>query len=378
MDFAFTEDQQGISALVRQMGKELVTEDSLRAVDEAGDGMHGKLWSALANAELLGVALPEAAGGAGLGLTELFVILEQLGRVAAPTPLVPSIVMGALPIARFGTAEQVAALADVCRGERILSAALVDSDQPAVRAERAEDGWTLHGIRDCVPAAQLASTILVPARDANGNELMLLVGARARGAAIERQVGTDDIPLGRLVLDGAFAPDAAVLGDVGAGSHIREWTLERAKLALCAFGLGLASKALHTTANYACERKQFGRAIGTFQAVAQRAGDAYVDVETMRLTLWRATWLLDQGRDASDEIAVACMFGAECGHRVVAAAQHIHGGIGFDRDYPLYRYFLMHKQLEFLLAPASAEAARLGDRIVESASIVEARGGPST
>jgi alkylation response protein AidB-like acyl-CoA dehydrogenase len=142
--------------------------------------------------------------------------------------------------------------------------------------------------------------------------------------------------------------------------------MDRIHLAQCALALGIARRALILTAKYATERHQFGRPIGTFQAVAQRAGDAYVDVESIRLTLFRAVWLLDHGRDAAHEIAVAKIVAAEAGHRVVCAAQHIHGGIGFDRDYPLYRYFLASKQNEFSFGAASAHTARLGRMIAGS------------
>ncbi len=134
----------------------------------------------------------------------------------------------------------------------------------------------------------------------------------------------------------------------------------RGRLALCALSLGAAGRALRLTAKYVAERKQFGRAIGSFQAVGQRAADAYVDVEIMRLSLWRAVWLVAEGRDAEREIAVAKYLAAEAGHRVVCAAQHLHGGMGFDRDYPLYRLFLQEKQSELTLGSASAELSRLG------------------
>jgi alkylation response protein AidB-like acyl-CoA dehydrogenase len=158
---------------------------------------------------------------------------------------------------------------------------------------------------------------------------------------------------------------ADVLGDPLKGAEIVEYALDRTQLGQCALELGIARRALILTAKYATERHQFGRPIGTFQAVAQRAGDAYIDVETIRLTLFRAAWLLDAGRDARAEIAVAKMIAAEAGHRVVCAAQHIHAGIGFDRDYPLYRYFLASKQNEFAYGSASYHRARLGRMIVE-------------
>jgi alkylation response protein AidB-like acyl-CoA dehydrogenase len=139
-------------------------------------------------------------------------------------------------------------------------------------------------------------------------------------------------------------------------------------LGICALKLGLAEKSLFMTASYTTERKQFGVPIGTFQAVSQRAGDAYIDVAAMRATLWQAAWRLSQGLDAKRELHIAKFWSSEGGHRVAATAQHLHGGMGFDRDYPLHRYFLWGKQLEFSLGGASEHIADLGAHIAATAS----------
>src|SRR6185503_18187114 len=121
-------------------------------------------------------------------------------------------------------------------------------------------------------------------------------------------------PLGRLELAGVRVARSDVLGDPETGAATLQWMLEHAQVGLCALALGAAEHALELTAKYATERRQFDRPIGTFQAVSQRAADAYVDVETMRLTLWRAAWLLSEGRPASAEVAVAKYWAAEAGH----------------------------------------------------------------
>jgi alkylation response protein AidB-like acyl-CoA dehydrogenase len=114
------------------------------------------------------------------------------------------------------------------------------------------------------------------------------------------------------------------------------------------------------TAAYLSEREQFGRPLGKFQAVQQRVADAYIDVEAMRWTMWQASWLIDEGVPASDEVAIAKYWAAEGGHRVLAAAQHLHGGIGVDIEYPLHRYTLGAKHLELTLGGSSRHLARLG------------------
>ena len=137
----------------------------------------------------------------------------------------------------------------------------------------------------------------------------------------------------------------------------------RPTVALCAMELGIAARALKMTATYTSSRHQFDRPIATFQAVAQRAADAYIDVESIRVTTWQAAWRLAEGLPADDEVDVAKLFAAEAGHRVVYAAQHLHGGMGFDVEYPLYRYYLRSKQLELTLGCASEQLARLGRQL---------------
>jgi alkylation response protein AidB-like acyl-CoA dehydrogenase len=364
MDFGFSEEQQALQDLLKKIFRELCTTESLAALEAKGESLHRPVWDALAKAQLLGLALPQELGGGGLGLVELCLLLEQAGAAACPSPLLAALVMAALPIAEFGTAAQSKTLLEpLCRGQSILTAALVESAEPVV-AKRDGGGFTLTGTKDCVPALQVASHVLVPARTAPSGALgVFILDPKADGVTTTKQIGTSGELLGRMELAGVRAPADALLGGAEAGAAIIDWTLERSYLGQCALQLGLTRRALELTAKYATERHQFGRPIGTFQAVAQRAGDAYIDVEMIRLTLWRAAWLIDRGLPARREVAVAKLVAAEAAHRVVCAAQHIHGGVGFDRDFPLHRYFLQSKQNEFTLGSAKHHLARLGKMI---------------
>jgi alkylation response protein AidB-like acyl-CoA dehydrogenase len=136
--------------------------------------------------------------------------------------------------------------------------------------------------------------------------------------------------------------------------------LERATVAYCAVMVGVCEEAVRLTAEYTKTREQFGRVIASFQAVGQRAADAYIDTEAIRLTAVQAAWRLATGLPAAEEVAVAKFWAADGGQRVVHAAQHLHGGMGVDRDYPLHRYFLWAKQLELTLGGATAHLRHLG------------------
>jgi alkylation response protein AidB-like acyl-CoA dehydrogenase len=138
------------------------------------------------------------------------------------------------------------------------------------------------------------------------------------------------------------------------------WIAEHAAVGYCALQLGLVERALRLTADYLSQRVQFDRPLGSFQAVQQRAADAYIDVESIRATLWPAAWRLAQGRPGSEAVAVAKFFAAEAGQRVISAAQHLHGGIGVDMDYPLHRFTFWAKQVELALGGSTRQLARLG------------------
>jgi hypothetical protein len=367
MDFSFSEDQTSIRELVTQVLSDIVTHDSLKALTKEGVWFHGRAWKQLAESEMLGLAIPEEHGGAGMGLTELCILLQQVGRTVAPIPAVETLVSSALPIAKFGTDEQKRRfLPDIAEGETILTAALVDSGsrnplEPSAVARTEREGWKLTGRFSNVAYADLATRILVPARTEAGEIGVFLLDPKARGVRLGAQRGTNGQPLWLLELSDAAVAASDRLGSADQGSNVLRFLVDRTNLAICAVEYGIAEQALFMTAKYSGERKQFRVPIATFQGVTQRVGDAYIDVQAMRSSMWQACWRLDQGLNADKELAVAKYFASEAGARVVAAAQHVHGGMGFDRDYPLYRYFMTSKHLELLLGGAHESLTRLGD-----------------
>src|SRR5262249_23811767 len=190
-----------------------------------------------------------------------------------------------------------------------------------------------------------------------------LVEPSGRGVTLERQVATNREPQARLTLDGASVAGDAILGDPEGGQSIVEWLVDRALLGLCALELGVVERALRITAQYTSERRQFDRPIGSFQAVQQRAADAWIDVEAIRLTTWQSMWRLDAGLPARDEIRMAKFWASEAGPRIVYTAQHLHGGIGVDVDYPIHRYYLWSKTIELTLGSAPRQLAALGEAL---------------
>ena len=351
MDFTFSTDQQGLKTLAQKAFADKRTADPEAA------------WAELARAGLLGVALPADHGGSGLGVIELCLVLEQAGRAATPAALAP-VLAGAAAVAQFGTPSlQAQLLPGVISGEQLITLALHEvggePEHPATRAVRDGSGWKLDGVKIAVPALERSTTVIVPARLPDGTTGLFLISPNAAGVRRDQETTTDDLTLHQLTLSGVHAGDAEQLAP-NRGDAALAWLLDRVTISLCAFELGLAQKQLEMTAEHAVRRKQFGKPIGTFQAVAQRAADMHIDVESLRLTVWQAAFFLAEERPAVAQLATAAFWAAEAGPRVAVAAQHIHGGIGFDRGYPLYRYFLAAKRLELELGGANRQLARLG------------------
>jgi alkylation response protein AidB-like acyl-CoA dehydrogenase len=322
----------------------------------------------LAQSNLLGTGIPEAYGGADLGFLALCLLLQEIGRAVAPVPVFPSLVLGALPLARFGSEPQKNEwLPGVVSGERIVTAALSEFDSsdprsPATRAEAVSKGYRLTGIKTNVPCAEQASHILVPARFDDGSIGLFFVEPNSKGVTLIAQKTSDGQPHAQLELAGVNVAGDTRLAD-GEGAEVLRWLVNRAIAARCMMQLGVTERALEMTAEYSRERIQFGRPLGSFQAFHQRAADAYIAVEAIRLSALEAVWRLSQDLPADEHVAVAKFWAAEGGQSAAFACQHLHGGIGIDVDYPLHRHFTWALQIEHELGSAKHQLERLGREI---------------
>ena len=197
-----------------------------------------------------------------------------------------------------------------------------------------------------MPYSLEAAAIVVPACADDGAMHVFLVPADATGLRRERQRGTNHEPVDTLEFTGVKVATTDMLGKPGEGACIAEWIGTRAATALGFMQLGVLSDALRRTAAHTVERKQFGKPLAGFQAVAHRAADAYIDIEALRSTVWQAAWRMSEGLPAESAVASLAWWACEAGHRVGHACQHLHGGAGADLDYPIHRYFLWARQIE--------------------------------
>jgi 3-oxocholest-4-en-26-oyl-CoA dehydrogenase beta subunit len=352
MDFTPSEAQDELAGLARKILAERDTP-----------------WADLAAAGVLAAGLPEALGGAGLGLLEHCSVLAEIGRAVSDVPYLASIVLGAGAIAEFGSpSQQRQWVVPAGQGSVVLTAALAEEDgddprAPSAVAVRTAGRWVLSGVKTAVPAAPRADLLLVPVSTADG-VLVFLVEPSDAGVTVEPQQLTDFAEAGRVVLDGVTLGDDRVLGS---GAQVADWLVARGTVGLCAAQSGVIERALELTAEYARNRIQFGRPIGSFQAVTQRLADAYIDTEAVRLTMWQAAWLLASGGEGDaaalrvgTAVATAKFWAAEAGHRVAHTAVHVHGGLGIDMSYPVHRYFVAAKHYEFALGGATVQLRRIG------------------
>jgi 3-oxocholest-4-en-26-oyl-CoA dehydrogenase beta subunit len=345
MDFTMTEAQTTLGTLTRE----------ILADRKPSDSFDRPLWTDLATAGVLSAALPSNAGGDDYGLLEQCSILVELGRAVAPLPYLSSIVGAASVVARFGSAAQVSRWsAPAGRGELVLTVARLDT---TVHVRQSGDGAVLDGECTAVPAAPYADLIVVPVDNA-----IYLVTPSDPGVSVQPQQIAGGPGPGIVELRSVSVAADRIITDPTATA----WLRDRLTVGMCAMQLGVLERALELTAEYAGTRVQFGRAIGTFQAVAQRLADAYIDVQGVRLTLWQAAWRLAADLACPTEVATAKFWAADAGHRVAHTAVHLHGGVGIDVEGIVQRYFLAAKYHEFSLGAATEQLLHIGGSLVSA------------
>ncbi|MFF0815249.1 acyl-CoA dehydrogenase family protein [Rhodococcus sp. NPDC003318] len=368
MDFTYSEEQDAIRTLADEVFTGRAGIDRVKEVELTDERVDRDLWRELGTTGLLGIALPEEYGGGGLGLAELYVLLERQGRHVAPVPVWPS-VLAALAITEFGDAALCADLVPgVADGSRFLTVGLEEfgpyrSGDPATAAVQDEGGWRLHGAKAVVPVTHVADAAIVSATTDSGAALFVidLTGA---GVDVEQTQSTTHEICGNVTLDGA---PAHLLGPAD-GTAVT-WLRDRVELALAALQIGVGSGAVEQAVTYLNGRIQFGRPLATFQAVNHQLADCYIDLEAMRVTLWQAVTNLVDGVDPGTSVLVAKWWGSDGGQRVVHRTTHVHGGMGVDTDYPIHRHLLWGKQIAATLGGASADLARIGALLAAGAEV---------
>lgn len=354
MDFAFTDEQQAVAELAVDLFRDHGSDDHVRALAEAGETIDRTLWRKLAQTGLLALTLPADSGGSGLGMLELGRVLQEQGRYLAAAPLWTHQLV-ALAVATHGepTLRQ-RLLPALATGEEIAALATELDGACGLQATRTAQGWQLRGEFEAVLLDDSHAWLLLPAQTQDGLRLFL-VDADAAGMRRTPGLLTDhqlvcDLAFDNLLLpaDSALAPGALA------------WLEPRLACCIAALQLGVLEEALRRAADYVGQRTQFGRPLGSFQALAVRAADAYVEVELLRSAQWQLAWRLDQGLPSAAAGRVAKHQASQAGHVVGHTAQHFHGGVGADLQYPIHRFYLKSQALSLIGGGAEAQLAAIG------------------
>ena len=360
MDFSLTEEQEMLRKLARDF---LVTECPKSLTKEMAKDEKGhpaELWHKMAELGWMGLMLPEEYGGTDGSFLDLTVLLEEMGRACLPGPFFSTVVLGGLTIAEAGNESQKQELLpQVANGDLLLTLALTEPnarytpESISIKATPQNNDYVIEGIKLFVSDAHVADRIICVARTTNCADpsdgiTLFMADAKSPGLSCTLlQTMTGDKQC-EVVWDKVKVPHGNMLGEKDKGWTHVERVLEKATIALCAEMVGGAQQVLEMSVAYAQERIQFGRPIGSFQAIQHHCANMATDVDGCRYITYQAAWKLSKGLPCSKEVAMAKAWTSEAFRRVAALGQQIHGGIGFTEDHDMPLYFKRAKSWELM------------------------------
>lgn len=362
MDFKLTQEQSAIAEMANSLFTDTCTDDYFRNYDDAGQGTMSDLWNACIETGLQGVIIPEAIGGIDLGMAELSLVLQAQGAALAQVPLWRHQLV-ASAIGHFANAEHAPIAQAAAEGSNLLTLAfnLVNtSNEVHLTAEKTNDGVSLNGLIQSVAVAGLADYILLPFTLDNETR-WALVERKTSGLSLTEGLMTQGEEVADLHLENVVVANTAVLD-----SKANAWLVPRIMASLASLQLGVSEAHIKKTVEYVSERIQFGRAIGTFQAVQMTMADAKIALEALRSNVWQLCYRIDNDLGCEHEAFATAWHACEAGHSIGHKAQHVHGGFGVDISYIIYRYLYWSRAISLNLGGSPALLAKLGDVLSEN------------
>ncbi len=361
MDLGLDEQQEMLKSFAQDFLEKECPEQLVRELEEDEKGYSPELWRKMAEQGWMGLIIPEQYGGAGMNLCELVVLLEEFGRALVAGPYISTVVLAGVPILEAGSQEQKEQfLPRIASGDLILTMALTEPtarwDAEGVQTEAKGDGsdYVINGTKLFVPDAHVTDYMVVAARTSQGKTAaegvtLFLVDSRSPGISIEMLKTIADDKQCEVTLTNVKVPASSVLGQVDEGWPIVEKAKKVATVASCAYLVGLSQMDFDITVNYTKERVQFGRPIGSFQALQHRMADAIIDVDSSRFITYKAAWSLQEEEpDADMAVSMAKAWVSDASRRVVREGQQLHGGISFTKEYKIQLYFRRQKWMELM------------------------------
>jgi len=359
MDLGLDEQQEMLKTFARDFLEKECPESLVRNMEEDEKGYSPELWKKMAEQGWMGLTIPDAYGGSGLSLCEQVVLLEEFGRALVPGPFISTVVLGAVPIMEAGSEDQKKQfLPKIAAGETIMTLALTEpsakwsADGVTLAAKKEGIDYVLNGTKLFVPDAHVSDYMVVVARTSGKGEAgitLFIVDSKSAGIKYEvlKTIAADKQC--EVTFENVKVPAANMLGKEGKGWPIVEKVSKAATVAACAYLVGLSQMDFDVTLNYAKERVQFGRPIGSFQAIQHKLADAVIDVDGSRFITYKAAWSLSEGEpDADLMVSMAKAWASDASRRVVAHGQQIHGGVGFTKEYKIQLYFRRQKWMELM------------------------------
>jgi len=353
--------------MLRNLTREFFTREStpraVRTLMEDARGFNDATWQQMAEMGLMGLAIDADYGGQGLGMVEMALVLDEMGRAAYPGPFFATAVLAANAIAASGQDNQLARyLPDIASGRTRATLAFFEdavSWTPSavkLHAERSGDGWVLSGTKRFVPFAHVADLILVAARTGSGADgtTVFALDGQAPGLSQTPNGEMDHTSkTSTVVLEGLRVGADSVIGQVDRGWDVLGPTLQRAAVGAAAEMLGASRRCMDMSVEYAKVRQQFGQPIGTFQAIKHACAEMLLEVENSHAATYYAAWALDAGSpDAALAVSAAKAYVSDASRKVCGSSIQVHGGIGFTWEYDLHLYVKRAKHLEPLYGDA--------------------------
>jgi alkylation response protein AidB-like acyl-CoA dehydrogenase len=373
MNFSFSAEQEMLRETVARFAHKELTPEWLRELDRTGRPPHAEIFPKLAALGLTAVAIPSQYGGVGGTCIDATVLLEELGRTSLAIASLLNFCIGFAPTAIINSgseAQRKKFLPAVAAGKMILAFALTEpeagSDAAAIRtfAVPHGEGFTVTGEKIFITGAAEADYLMVavrtdPQASRQGGISVLLVDTRSPGIAFRRieKLGMRGCGgLWGIHFDGVKVPAANLLGPLNGGWDLIKSTLERTRISQAAYCVGAARQVVLDAVRYAGERKQFGRAIGEFQAISHLLADLHVQTESARWLLYRAAWLVDQGVRCVEEAAMANLHATENLLKVTSECMRVYGGYGLTMEFDIQRH--MRDARLFVIGDGSSQIQR--------------------
>ena len=366
MDFGLTQEQQILRRSAREFLEAECPTSLVREAEASEEGHAPELWRKMAGLGWLGIALPEKYGGTGGSLTGQTVLFEEIGRALTPGPLLTSILAAQVVLNAGDDSQKDHLLPGVVSGDLILTLARGDKLETASREGGLTGGLILTGESPFVPHAGLAHHIVCATRPAIGawpDTTLVIVDSQSGGVTRTAMESVANHPQYLVEFDDVLLPEDAVLGAIAEGRPALDSAVQRATVLQCAETLGRAQKVLEMVVEYANNRVQFGRPIGTFQAVQHRCADLKVAVDGGRMLTYQAAWKLDQGMPAEDEVAMAKAQAGSLSRMATEAGHSIFAGVSFTVEHDMQLYSARAKIAEFNLGDTQYHLDQLAARM---------------